>query len=302
MKKFIIISVCILAFLLVIGLFSSTSNLIKDLTDDTLPATSAVSTSDLLPDGPGNDTGDVPEDPDDTNNTNAFTFSIDGVKYYADEGSDWIDWCDSDYNTLGLDVQDKADVSSYEHNFVEYYDGTDYYLLWSSKSGLFVRCGDDIISGGSYTFKSESDLSTFYIDDQSYFYEKGMDWNDWIYSYYNVDGFRIDDLYVVEAHGACLMLDDQILTYDEYIGSCEYTFGYISFMIEDESFFALENMTWEEWIDSSFNTAGIFVTDNGGDGVVQHPDDDSCALHNGDRYSKPSDTIIPGHTYELYSW
>ena len=36
----------------------------------------------------------------------------------------------------------------------------------------------------------------------------------------------------------------------------------ISFTIEDVLYKAYEGMTWEEWVDSEFNTEGFYVSDN----------------------------------------
>lgn len=83
----------------------------------------------------------------------------------------------------------------------------------------------------------------------------------------------------------------------------------ISFKIENKTYEAVCGMTWEEWVNSKYNTSGYFIYWNTVDGridydisVIQSPKDDSCAVMSGAVYARPNTTIVSSEEYFLGSW
>lgn len=71
----------------------------------------------------------------------------------------------------------------------------------------------------------------------------------------------------------------------------------VHFKINETTYTALENMTWQEWINSEYNTAGygIYITASG-DTVIGNADDD-MGVYNNLGYAKASDIIVAGYSY-----
>ena len=69
-----------------------------------------------------------------------ISFTIDGVSYQAEDGMTWAEWCDSDYDTIGLDAVGDYYVNYGGHQRLATDDNTN------------VIPSDEIISKASYKF------------------------------------------------------------------------------------------------------------------------------------------------------
>lgn len=114
------------------------------------------------------------------------SITIDDIVFKYQKSTTWTEWCNSDYNTIGL----------YIDNGKLYVDDT---IL--EYNGNSVNATDYILNGASYTLEplgSVSTTSIFYIyicsgtdigTTKKYQADTGMTWAQWCASSYNVDGF-----------------------------------------------------------------------------------------------------------------
>lgn len=296
MKKILVVVLVIFAIVLVVGLVSSTSDLIK-----TNVGTSADSES--------SSGSDVPADTEEPE-AKTISFSIDGVKYLATEDTTWGEWIAGYYGSQAGFYIYNLNILSSTKNIVQL-DGVD------------VLNTDKIQKGVAYftaTPVSKESIS-FYIDNESYHATEVMTWDEWLGNEGETSGFHLDDEYIVLGENFYLVLNSNFVHSSDLIQSeGDYIFSeFFKFTLDIDvgetisEYFFTEGSTWKEWIESSFNTDGIFIQSEayGGDlevSVIQHPCDDFKAIVDPvdgdpvDGYVHPFDVLIPGHCYSLYTW
>lgn len=72
----------------------------------------------------------------------------------------------------------------------------------------------------------------------------------------------------------------------------------VHFKINSTTYTALENMTWKEWIDSKYNTAGYEVYTTAYDEIVIGIVGDDMGIYDKNGYVKSSDVIVAQYTYD----
>jgi hypothetical protein len=113
-----------------------------------------------------------------------IVFTINGYSYVADEGMTWINWCNSDYNTIGVKCANThAMVLTKRGSYI--YDS----------NGSTLEGASTIISDASYATRANPSMTnviTFTIDNETYYAENGMTWAEWCNSDYNVEDWSYD--------------------------------------------------------------------------------------------------------------
>ena len=106
-----------------------------------------------------------------------------------------------------------------------------------------------------------------YTDFQAY---ERMTWDEWVSSDFNTDGYIIEDDFVVDTWSGNIVLinDEKQMKYNIIIKDFNYSLSQpiklITFYIENTALQCIEGMTWYEFIDSEYNTIGLYkeVTDH----------------------------------------
>ena len=210
------------------------------------------------------DTSDVTSsDPDDSDEPiSVVHFSIDSVLYTAEIGATWGDWCEgrTDFVAGSLKVT-TADGTKHIEKF----------------SGAVVTASDPILSA-SYKLiadsTEDSDIPStiiFTIDGTSYTAEEGMTWGDWVESDYNTLGLK-DSSTAITTQDESIWIEEVTPTVPNVDASTyiEANAAYklvgeepatITFTVDGITYYAEENMSWYDWCNSDYNTAG-FTSDS----------------------------------------
>ena len=138
-------------------------------------------------------------------------FTIDGVVYQAPEGMKWGDWCVSDYNTGGFEIQSAGKIGQPD--------------LKTQIDGVVA---DDVIVHGIYDL-AEISIIAFTIRDyygniNNYEAYNGMSWSQWCGSSYNPGNYAVDSGIVMNTYEytAIFHNDMPVAPTDSIIARCEY--------------------------------------------------------------------------------
>lgn len=141
---------------------------------------------------------------------------------------------------------------------------------FESALGAYITDIDNIVGGGIEGAK----LITFTIEGTEYQAEEGMTWNAWCASAYNTGGYTNADgasavyydngNYAVETrdNDESILVEGQnpIISGQAYYHWKSVTL--ISFTISGTSYQAEDGMTWQQWVDSEYNTDGCYISSN----------------------------------------
>ena len=249
--------------------------------------------------------------------------------YQADEGMTWEQWIASDHSTTGVTIGTDSGNSVVYYS----YQDTNYVLQYN---GTQITPTDTIVANRSYKIDNSTDtgdttepisftisifngavLSTYQADD-------GMTWNQWIASEYNTSGVTTGTdsgksvvyysyqgtNYILQYNGTQITPTDTIVANRSYVIN---TADLISFTVKlyDETgeietistYQAEEGMTWDQWIESDYNTVGMTIgTDTtGGSTVVFYPygNDDTYPYTKYNYILQYSGNLYVDHTAEI---
>ena len=115
--------------------------------------------------------------------------------------------------------------------------------------------------------ESEAELFEFWINgpfNMKFTAEKGMTWEEWVGSDYNTFGYNINNnqiydklsIRVITQNGEQVFPNMVIVENDDYELK-----DIINFTINDVSYQSVEDMTWEQWVNSNYNTGGFYMDD-----------------------------------------
>ena len=99
-----VVTACVLGATILVGGVALTNDVILPSTSD---KTQAI--ADYEGDGTSGSTGGVA--PVSTPIASTITFTISGTEYTAEEGMTWAEWCNSEYNTAGFEVEGNSIVN-----------------------------------------------------------------------------------------------------------------------------------------------------------------------------------------------
>lgn len=71
----------------------------------------------------------------------------------------------------------------------------------------------------------------------------------------------------------------------------------IHFKINETTYTAFENMTWQEWLDSEYNTNGYSVYTTSTNDTVIGKSEDDMGIYDNFGYVNPSDVILAQYSY-----
>lgn len=198
--------------------------------------------------------------------SNQYIFTINGTIYKAFKDMTWGEWINSDYNT--------ADVITVD-DYIQIKVLGNYEYIYYNKQR--VRPDDIIVEYGEYTTNTD----TFTIDDTTYFVLEGMTWGEWALSNFNTSNVRwIDspdgtgmqikegDIYKFIYYNNNIVNDTDIIVVNGSYTTIEPE-ETITFIIDDKTYNAIENMTWNEWIVSNFNTINARYVNVGYEAGIQ---------------------------------
>ena len=140
-------------------------------------------------------------------------------------------------------------------------------------------------------------LISFTIDGTNYQAEEGMSWDRWTHSDYNTSGFKISAMNIINSsetmmihyQGTEIKPNDTIMNYRYELQPCAPTTPTIcTFTIDGTSYQFIEGMTWEDWVDSDYNTE-----------FVIHGNTIYNNRHNGYVYGVVCSDIIQANSYSL---
>ena len=138
-----------------------------------------------------------------------------------------------------------------------------------------------------------NDTISFYIDDTLYKSPKGYTFSQWVNTSYNYNGWyknskktdRIDNYntntYISGITGSTTIEDGKKYTTESFI---------LNFTIDGTSYMAEEDMTWTQWVSSSYNTNGYKISNS------------KVVDSTGKKYVynvRPDDVIVNSNTYTL---
>lgn len=246
-----------------------------------------------------------------------ITFTIDDaygqVEYQAVKGMTWREWVDSEYNTTN-DVDENGDCMRPEIYFYNDHLVCED-MLYQNENGDFLPADDTINEGVTLSLSPISALDgipnvKFTIDGTTYRTVEGMTWEDWLACplayqferdiyydfdtsvYYYADSDEEIKVYLLDESG------ERVQPTDVMESGHAYRFSYsnpFTFFIGDTECQATENMTWSEWLDSTFNnySTPITIVD---DGLYAQEWDSYLYFENEGRAY--GDTVIAsGHSY-----
>ena len=110
-------------------------------------------------------------------------------------------------------------------------------------------------------------LITFTINGTTYQAESGMTWSEWVESDYNTANVYIIDRSVLIGNDSLLFLNASAVYSENTIqANADYSViggstALISFTIDGVTYKATSDMTWNEWVESDYNTANVYIID-----------------------------------------
>ncbi len=189
------------------------------------------------------------------------SFSIDGKKYVAEKGMRWYSWITSGYNTDGYLLFDMEHIVSK--------DGAKCIV---SQSGDCVAINDFIESDGNYSVIS---VYSFQINGVPYLSDTNL-WTWWLQSEHNTDGYKNVSGNITTADGTMCVVDESgvAVNYGDAIKEDGSYFirevsavSTIRFEFvgsnDTKTYTAEQDMTWEEFVNSSYNDELGFEIYNG---------------------------------------
>ena len=146
----------------------------------------------------------------------------------------------------------------------------------------------------------------FTIDLEEYTARVNSTWEEWVNSSYNVDGYMIVDGRVVDESGHEMIVTmygrDAVSPSDSISEGGEYTLYMIpekiQFTIDGISYNADEQMEWNTWVNSSYNTAGFKVIETDFDTFILTSDESRYII---DATEDPGDSGGWGHYMPMYA-
>lgn len=189
-----------------------------------------------------------------------YDVSIDGVLYQYEKDMTWSSWCLSDYNTLGL------------------YVDNGYLYTGDSLSGKILKCnGNSVLSSDlvdkslTYTLESLGSAVTyinFKIDSTTYQAESGMTWAEWVNSEYNTSGYYISDSSVcgsveyqkVYYSNELVSPDSEIVA--DRVYRAVVVIPVYTVLIDGVEYDFESGMTWADWIESDYNPGTYWIKAN----------------------------------------
>lgn len=184
-----------------------------------------------------------------------YDFTIDGVTYECEKNQTWDAWCRSSYNTLGLHSED---------GYIYYENGDTLKILYSGDSA--VNNYDYVDKDKTYYLKESTPAVTiiqFYIGNNSCNAESGMTWEAWANSEYNTLSLIVDGTALYTADKSAILANNGIpvIATNTIIAGNNYSLSAYSvnplFTFNGQQYEYEDGMTWETYINSSYNILGF---------------------------------------------
>lgn len=184
-----------------------------------------------------------------------YDFTIDGVTYECEANQTWSAWCSSSYNTLGLFV---------DEGYIYYENGDSIKTLYSGDSP--VNNYDLVDKDKTYYLKENTPAVTviqFYIGNNSCTAASDMTWDSWVNSEYNTLSLIVDGTSLYTSDKSAILANNGIpvISTNKIIEGNTYTLSPYSvnptFIFNGQTYEYEEGMTWDDYINSSYNVYGF---------------------------------------------
>ena len=246
------------------------------------------------------------------------TFEDDLFTYNATENMNFDEWINSEYNSNAVFIYSIND----ESNLIVSIIGDNTFYLTDS-NGNYLTSETKIENGTRYILTDVSpnkttqinfvveydDPNTYELTQTTLNAEEGMTWGEWIYSEYNTLNIYSDDGYIHTNLGAYILngeeyiLSSTVITADAIYSTTNFPEGYfdtINFNIKKDLMSSVEYsarkfMTWDEWVQSEFNTEGFKLNSQGTKILTS----DNYAILLDGLEVNPTDIIIEDSEYSL---
>lgn len=187
------------------------------------------------------------------------SFTIDGADHQGEEDMTWAEWCASEYNTIGC-------VNAGAEELIYNSDNTKQLML----NDTAVYGKDVLAAGAAYVF------ITIPVEEPST--EEPNEHGTTV----TVNQYSEED----NDYGTTVIIGEE----DEAV-------NLISFSVDSKTYQAEDGMTWEEWVDSEYNTDGYYL----GGGIVLQPGGVNVLDSDGDQQIS-TDTIKANEVYKHGSY
>ena len=262
-------------------------------------------------------------DPDiggDGDSSNIIAFSIGDSILQAEKDMTWLDWLVTSYNTTNFII---------ERNYISYFDSEVRQIKFLfNPSGNVVSVFDTIIENAVYTFLDQSNVdlsspgggsnakiySSFKVGSGTLIAEEGMTWIEWLSdSRYNISGFVTDgdyvfasdrfELYLSDDHEMAISVREKVIhdgvyqfLMDPYFAPDVINPYLFTFTIGNHTFYAVNGMSWVQWIDSGYNPGPYELLD---DNICFGTPDGGLLYTSGGNIVLKDDLIGDGDTYRF---
>lgn len=184
-----------------------------------------------------------------------YDVNIDGTNYNYEKNQTWSSWCASNYNILGL----------YVDNGCIYYG--------DSLTGKILKCGNVNVQSSDLVDKDKTyyleqlevapTIINFYIGSNECTADVDMTWEAWLNSDYNTLGLIADGTSIYTSDKTTILSNNEIpiLKTDKIIEGTNYTLSTyektIIFYCNGIGYQYVDGMTWDDWLVSRYNVDGF---------------------------------------------